>query len=230
MASFADELGEVELGQLLLRSVVHETLIKLVVGGEDKAAIALLLCTKLQEALQSKLPEIDSRPVLQAALEELGQVCDFVRALGASTAVDLAVLDAIMTSKSGARVLMKNAVVQQGYWRNLEGQVRQVQAASAVMIPEIEDAHKKLETMSLQDITDTICRRIPVWKDSLRAGAKHPKLPTVHPTVLTPSEKSSTFPRGPERGPASTSEPCPKQRPTCGHPTATAKICVNFCR
>ena len=171
-------LTSADRGRVCVRAVVLDSIVPWIGAGEVSAFKVDMMCTAWQEHLISVQEKGSIKDVV---LEEL---LDLLRAitkglLGLLGSDDpskytQSVHQIIDSRGSGARFILKNAIVQNSWWKQLQGSFMTAATASETVTPEmkmmiekLKEEEHKMSTEALQDSA----KKILMWRDMLRAGA-----------------------------------------------------------
>ena len=162
----AAKLSEVDSATLMMKSLIHERLVPLLAGGEKQFQSVLELAKSLK-GMRDSLPATASA-VLATSIGELGEVADFFIGLSEydlSRCQDAAAN--IRFAKSGVKMLIKSAIAQNKWWKELDAQARADAVAEASLGPEVRQALERLQKDEA-DADDYIITALPRWMDNLR--------------------------------------------------------------
>ena len=159
--------------KFLIKYVVHDGYIRVLAKGASAKAILAIMSVRLQEALVTWESELGTlSAVAAAAFAELKDVNMVVGMLAGAVAPTTAGLDAVMTSNSGGRQHLRNAITcNVACWAKEEGRLRGLCVAKQTFVPEIEKLLKKLAKISLKELAEQVAPRVPVWQDAMPEGA-----------------------------------------------------------
>ena len=159
--------------RVLQRSFVHDRLVPLIAQG-PAGVESILQFSKAVIQLDLDKPD-DSEEIVGLALQSLREIGAFFCTL-ADPSVDpkfrcgIDEVMSVMNAASGAKCLIKQAVLQQSYWRKREGEFRSFELAERTMTPDVKAAEQKLAAGDSGVLSETI-RSLPRWHDAMRAGA-----------------------------------------------------------
>ena len=162
-------LGEIEQGKALARMVPDRFVSLLSEGKKEKHALALV-AKKVREECDAAIRGGGKGPVVGAILKELLEVAHVLHALADDTVeISLEAMDTVMTSTSGARYIVRSAIVESEHFRQAEAVLRRSTASIATLMPEVQQACKLLQTVEIEKVPATI-QRLPIWRNALRPG------------------------------------------------------------
>ena len=140
--------------------------------GQSTVKTLQEMATKFLDAAKPALTEPKLPVILAASLEEIVDCMQFLEALVSDDDCGDAggvALEKVMSAKTGVRFILKNAVLQQNFYRKLEVELKQAAVASKTLVPEKDEIEKKLADMDLAQLL-TVCKRMPAFVDGLRRG------------------------------------------------------------
>ena len=164
------DLPEQDLARHFLKASVHALVTVAAQKGGSAERIILAMALALKQHLQQHTNE-NPGAVLAASLSEVHDVLDFFLALLDLTAqVRLSALNAVMTSRTGSRLLVQQVVSQSPPLLAKEARARASVVAQASYGSDISKAIDKVRCGKPKDFEE-ILEQIPVWRDALREGA-----------------------------------------------------------
>ena len=69
----------------------------------------------------------------------------------------------------GTRALPRDIVIMTPFWQRVEVEMKQDPAARVTFVPEMEELLGKISEMDAAKVFQ-VCKRVPVWWDSLPSG------------------------------------------------------------
>ena len=142
-------LTKVDASALLLQTVVHEKLTPMVCQGEASAAHVLQLCQALMRMAEPARRPASLSAILGAALDEVWDVAAYFVALQsdgvgvAGTTVET--LNTIKNGRKGAKALIRTAVSQTQYWKDLDSRYRSSEVKAATLTPQLQALRSRLQ-------------------------------------------------------------------------------------
>ena len=164
-------LSEVEMAKLMQRITVHETVVPLLHKGQARSKELLRIAEAMILASDACKGKVAGQGVIMSAsVEEVMDCMTFIQMLVDETAPDTGdALERVLSAKRGLRFLVKNAIMQQPFYRAAETELRQARVSAKTLLPEKVAAEAKVPEMELQSLMAT-CGRLPAWLDGLRRG------------------------------------------------------------
>ena len=161
-----------ERARAFQRCVVHETLVRYISLGAQSAPTLQALSMELIK----KFASCTASAIMEAAIGEVLEIAGLILALvDPSFEITLANVNKVCQAKTGSRQLVFQAVTLQPHYKKQLIALRQSVTSLGVLQPEINDALKMMkEDPSAANIAKCLAR-VPVWQDSLRAGAQRCK-------------------------------------------------------
>eukprot|EP00971_Amphidinium_carterae_P023218 458114-Amphidinium_carterae.3 len=168
-----DMQNEVESWRLVLKSVVNDTLVRLISKGAESRSAMALLAYELSKQLADWKAAITSASLAHTAHQELEDIVMFVRMLAEDLPPEHRRLHTCMTANQGNKQVLKNAVIGNKHWKDMEAKLRRSASNMAAMTPELEQARNILTTMQGFDVKELqkVSARVPVWRDALPRGS-----------------------------------------------------------
>ena len=171
-------LTSADRGKACVRSVVLDSIVPWLAKGESSVGKVDVLCTEWQahlEAVRSKGQMKDL--VLAELLEALSAITKGLLGLLRSddpAPYTEAVHQIIDSRGSGARFILKNAIVQNPWWKKLQGAFLTAASAAVSVTPEMNSLTEKLKEqehqLSSSELEEAVKKAL-LWRDVLRAGA-----------------------------------------------------------
>ena len=163
------EMDEVAFGRVFLKLLVAEVLIPLLLHGSAKVPTLKAVVEKLRFEGPA-----EAGAIIRHAVAEGRSFCEGLSALVSTlpSADMVKELDAIMGSKEGMKLSLRQAVLQSPHFKTLECSLRQTRAAHASLGPVLEKHLSALKNGQIDVMGLTgILADLPAWRSSLRAGA-----------------------------------------------------------
>ena len=158
-------LEDVARARLFVRLAIHESIIVVASKGKESAAVLQLMA----ETLHSHTEHKTGGAVLQAAIDEVRAISAFLFGLLSQGEMSIDLLDNIMSSKSGAKLLVAQLINQQSYLRDLEMTVRRYEIAERSFGEDVDKAMKLLHSGNVDEVC-TVSAQFPPWQAALRPG------------------------------------------------------------
>ena len=157
-------LGDVDKATLLLKSLVHECLLKGIHKGEEGAEEVFGLARSMLELVieGERLPNLS--PLISAATDDIRVIAEYLLSLQGEGAVPAQ--NSLRDAKDGAKSLVFQAIRQKEFWRRLDASARKYQLASASMGPEFKETVAALQDGG-PDALQHAMKRLPVYLDNL---------------------------------------------------------------
>eukprot|EP00971_Amphidinium_carterae_P349464 6491031-Amphidinium_carterae.2 len=164
--------NEVEAWRLLLKSIVNDTLVRLLSKGAEARPAMALLSFELTKVLDVWKGSINSASLAHTAHQEAVDIVLFTRMLAEDLPPDHARLQSCMNATQGSKQSLKNAVVGNRHWKDMEAKLRRSAVNMAALNPELQQATQMLADMEGFDTESLskVCCRVPVWRDALPRG------------------------------------------------------------
>ena len=159
-------LPNMEHARMLPTLVVSQTFLGLVKKGERLQERAEVVATRTLEMLNADKSDC---PFMMGALAETKDCARFLQILAGKGDFTTGELDVVMVSKNSTRYLMKQATLQNKFYKDLEQTLRKQALAGKVMMPKVKEAEESLSA-SLENLETTV-NELPKWKDALRKDA-----------------------------------------------------------
>ena len=162
--------SELEKAKQLSNMVVNLTLLPLMAAGAPKFGTVNLVATQL--LLQLKCPST-SNSLLVSTVEEILQVCKFLEALTSESCaeVPIQVLDDVMRSNAGARLLVRQNTQQCPAYQKKEMLMRSTHVAVQTMGPKLRELSRIMCETPSYSVAGQILTELPRWRDGLPPGS-----------------------------------------------------------
>ena len=158
--------------KLIVHNLIHLSLVPLIGGGQSRQAEVSALTERTLASLV--LPPECTCSLLKSAVTDVLTVSRAMQQLANNHADDgFVALDGLERAKSGAKMLVKQAIAQSGFWKNREKALRDSHTAVLALTPELKEALKILTADEvLVDQVKKIARDMPKWDNALPEGAR----------------------------------------------------------
>eukprot|EP00971_Amphidinium_carterae_P049102 967572-Amphidinium_carterae.1 len=179
-----------EMATIMLDILVSKKLCPLICKGAEGVQEATALCTAISTMrdvlLQQTVVELDI--FVSTAIEDLGTIVGGFFALtdaGPSYLQGLDDVQAIKVAQTGAKALLKHALVQTAFWKEKEKALRESVQAEASMGPDVRRTLTALnETEGLTiEMLKHVTMQIPKWRDHLKNSVTKPVMTILEQKV-----------------------------------------------
>ena len=163
----AIDCSPTELGTLIGKLVL-ESLLPLIAAGESQTQRTSTFCRTVRAAM---CPRRYKCAILKAAIGEAAKMVACVLMLADRTAeVDLEALGLVFGSRTGNKLLLRQALQQNVWYRCQEAHVRSTHSATKTLLPEMLRVKELLSKESSQENIDLAISQLPAWRNSMRPG------------------------------------------------------------
>ena len=193
------DIDSVELATLFLKTVVHQKITVEMKKGKGSAKKLEGLCGKLL-GMCSRGGETAGTPmVVTTALTEVSEICQYILTLAGSSLVAKSAniaetLQLIRGSQDGAKVLVKHASDQSGYWQVLEKEVRSCDVGYKTYGTELAECVAALSDKTDKSISKALSK-LPQFLDNLKMPMVSPVIEALRIALLAEFEEKSATTR-----------------------------------
>ena len=153
--------------------MVHEFFIRMIGHGERSRSSVFTIAVALHQHLSGVgLPA--KKPYLQAAVREVvAMLSCLIRILDETVlSKDDGETDKILLAKSGASLVLSQALSQQPMYSKLIADLRQCESAALTFGPEMQAAHDEILKERTLAAVETALPSLFLWRDALRGGCR----------------------------------------------------------
>ena len=149
---------------------MHKAVVVLIAKGEEKKDVLKILC---DEIVGRHDPGAAMTSLMKTAVEDVVAICKCLKQLMGAAGKDLNDIDHIMGAKTGFRNLVKNSILQNGFFKKSEATLRAHAIADATLMPKVAELMEGL-TQEKPDWSQlgAMVQSLPSWTDRLRPGAR----------------------------------------------------------